>query len=138
RHRRSRRLPHHHIARPAALKRFTTLEARIDAAAHRVLDSLPASGVSGAVVEFLVFGLKQAWACLFGGAMLALMIGTRLFWPEEAGFARYDFLFIAALAIQAGMLVLKLETLSEAKVILIFHVVGTAMELFKTHAGSWI
>jgi uncharacterized membrane protein YoaT (DUF817 family) len=120
------------------LKRFTSVEARIDAAAHGVLDRLPARGLYGALVEFLVFGLKQAWACLFGGAMLALIIATRLFWPDDAGIARYDFLFLAALAIQLGMLGFKLETLAEAKVILIFHVVGTAMELFKTSAGSWI
>jgi uncharacterized membrane protein YoaT (DUF817 family) len=119
------------------LKRFTSVEARIDAAAHGVLDRLPARGLYGALVEFLVFGLKQAWACLFGGAMLALIIATRLFWPDDAGIARYDFLFLAALAIQLGMLGFKLETLAEAKVILIFHIVGTAMELFKTSTGSW-
>ena len=55
------------------------------------------AALSGALVEFLVFGLKQAWACLFGGAMLALIIGTRLWWPDEAPLARYDFLFLAAL-----------------------------------------
>ena len=55
-----------------------------------------------------------------------------------APLARYDFLFLAALAIQLAMLGFKLETLAEAKVILIFHVVGTAMEIFKTSAGSWI
>ncbi|MCB1454178.1 MAG: DUF817 domain-containing protein [Rhizobiaceae bacterium] len=120
------------------MKRFTSLEERIDAAAHAVLDRLPRSGLSGALIEFIVFGLKQAWACLFGGAMLALIIGTRLFWPDDAGLTRYDFLFLAALSIQLGMLVFRLETLDEAKVILIFHVVGTAMEVFKTSAGSWI
>ena len=52
------------------MKRFTSLEARIDAAAHGVLDRLPARGLYGGLVEFLVFGMKQAWACLFGGAML--------------------------------------------------------------------
>ena len=31
-----------------------------------------------------------------------------------------------------------METWDEAKVILMFHVVGTGMELFKTAAGSWI
>ena len=36
------------------------------------------------------------------------------------------------------MLAFRLETWAEAKVILIFHVVGTVMELFKTAAGSWI
>jgi uncharacterized membrane protein YoaT (DUF817 family) len=120
------------------LKRFTSVEARIDAAAHGVLDRLPGRGLYGALVEFLVFGLKQAWACLFGGAMLALIIATRLFWPDDSGFNRYDFLFLAALTIQLAMLGLRLETFAEAKVILIFHVVGTAMELFKTSAGSWI
>jgi len=120
------------------LKRFTSLEARIDAAAHAVLDRLPAHGLYGAVVEFVVFGLKQGWACLFGGAMLALIIGTRLLWPDASMISRYDFLFLAALGIQLAMLGLKLETLSEARVILIFHVVGTAMEIFKTGAGSWV
>ena len=120
------------------MKRFTSLEARIDAAAHAVLDRLPAHGVYGGLVEFLVFGLKQAWACLFGGAMLALIIGTRLWWPEQDFLTRYDFLFLGALGIQLAMLALKLETWSEARVILIFHVVGTVMELFKTSAGSWI
>ena len=36
------------------------------------------------------------------------------------------------------MLLFRLETWAEAKVILIFHVVGTVMELFKTAAGSWV
>ncbi len=119
------------------MRRFTSLESRIDAAAHRVLDRLPATGIAGAAVEFLVFGIKQAFACLFGGLLLALMIATRLWWPDDAPVHRYDFLFAAAVAIQLSLLVLKLETLAEAKVILIFHVVGTVMELFKTAAGSW-
>ncbi|MFM2409662.1 MAG: hypothetical protein RL481_490, partial [Pseudomonadota bacterium] len=33
---------------------------------------------------------------------------------------------------------LRLETWEEAKVILIFHIVGTVMELFKTANGSWL
>lgn len=88
--------------------------------------------------EFLMFGLKQGWACIFGGAMLALLMGTALWYPADAPLARYDFLVIGAVLIQAAMLVFKLETLEEARVILIFHVVGTIMELFKTAAGSWI
>ncbi|MBN9252026.1 MAG: hypothetical protein BGO03_15935 [Mesorhizobium sp. 61-13] len=120
------------------MTRFTSVEAAIDGAAHCVIDKLPASGLSGAAVEFLVFGLKQGWACLFGGAMLFLILATRLLWPEGAFLARYDFLFLAALAIQVAMLAFKLETGAEAKVILVFHVVGTVMELFKTSAGSWI
>ena len=102
------------------MRRFTSVEARIDAAAHGVLDRLPASGILGALGEFLVFGLKQAWACLFGGLMLALIIVTKLAPPDGLGIARYDFLFVAALVIQLVMLAFRLETFSEARVILIF------------------
>ena len=120
------------------MKRFTSLEARIDAAAHAILDRLPANGLSGAFIEFLVFGLKQAWACLFGGALLALIIATKYLPPDSLGLPRYDLLFLAGVALQVSMLLFRLETFDEAKVILIFHVVGTAMEIFKTSAGSWV
>jgi len=97
----------------------------------------PGTGWRLALYEFLLFGFKQGWACLFGGLLLALLLGTHLFYPDGAPLHRYDFLTLAALAIQAGMLVFRLETWREARVILIFHVVGTVMELFKTQAGSW-
>lgn len=71
--------------------RFTSVEATLDKLAHAVLDRMPKSGRSGALVEFVVFGLKQGWACLFGGLMLGLIIGTKLVWPEHAIIARYDF-----------------------------------------------
>ena len=92
----------------------------------------------GWAYEFLLFGLKQAWACLFGGLMLALLLGTHLFWPEHAPLARYDFLVLASVAIQGALLTTKLERWDEALVILIFHIVGTVMEIFKTAQGSWI
>lgn len=87
--------------------------------------------------EFVRFGLKQAWACLFGGLLLGLILVSRLWYPPECAFPRYDALVLAALAIQLCLLLLRLETVQEAKVILAFHVVGTAMEIFKTGAGSW-
>jgi uncharacterized membrane protein YoaT (DUF817 family) len=119
------------------MKQRTSVEARIDAAAHVVLARLPQKGIAGAALEFLVFGLKQAWACLFGGALLALIMLSAVFWPEISVISRYDSLFLSALIIQLGMLLFKLEQPSEAIVIFLFHIVGTAMELFKTKAGSW-
>jgi len=92
----------------------------------------------GWAYEFLLFGLKQAWACLFGALMLALILGTHLFWPQHAPIARYDFLVIASIAVQAILLATKLERWEEAVVIFIFHVVGTIMEIYKTAHGSWI
>lgn len=115
----------------AAHTRFAGIRARLEAPA-------PRPGWQAWGYEFLLFGFKQAWACLFGALMLGLLLGTHLFYPSGAALARYDFLTLAALAIQFGMLALRLETLDEAKVILAFHAVGTVMELFKTHFGSWV
>lgn len=114
---------------PAAT-RFAGIRVRLETFA-------PPPGWPSWIYEFLLFGFKQAWACLFGGLMLALLMATHLFYPDDAALPRYDFLTLAALAIQAAMLLFRLETLSEAKVILAFHVVGTVMEVFKTYAGSW-
>ena len=88
--------------------------------------------------EFLLFGLKMAWSCLFGAAMLSLMIATHFVWPQHAPLYRYDFLLLCALVIQGLMLWTRLESLDEMKVILLYHAIGTAMEVFKTHVGSWI
>lgn len=97
-----------------------------------------AAGPRAWAYEFLLFGFKQGWACLFGGLMLALLLGTHLFYPESAPLHRYDFLTLAAIVVQAGMLLLRLETPREALVICAFHIIGTIMELFKTQAGSWV
>jgi uncharacterized membrane protein YoaT (DUF817 family) len=113
-----------------AQTRFAAIRARLEAFSAR-------PGWRAWLYEFLLFGFKQGWACLFGGLMLALLLGTHLFYPADSALARYDFLTLAALAIQFGMLALRLETLEEAKVILAFHLVGTVMELFKTYYGSW-
>jgi uncharacterized membrane protein YoaT (DUF817 family) len=115
----------------APLARFIEAEARIGVWAEQRRTTL-------LLYEFVRFGLKQGWACLFGGLLLGLLIVTHFLYPQGAWLARYDFLFLAALLIQAGMLAFKLETWEEAKVILIFHLVGTVMEIFKTGVGSWI
>jgi uncharacterized membrane protein YoaT (DUF817 family) len=101
------------------------------------------SRLNAFLYEFLLFGLKQAWACLFGGAMVALLLATHFWWPQPVGaggapLARYDFLLLAAIAIQALLLATKLERWDELVVILVFHLVGTIMEVFKTAQGSWI
>jgi uncharacterized membrane protein YoaT (DUF817 family) len=115
----------------------TQVEQRIDERARRFLAKAPAGGLTAKFTEFIVFGLKQGWACIFGAALLAVLMGARLWYPDGAGLARNDFLTLAAVTIQVLMVAFKLETLRELRVIILFHLVGTVMELFKTDVGSW-
>ena len=87
--------------------------------------------------EFWLFGIKQASACIFGGYLLALILITQFWYPASAPIYRYDFLFLAAVGFQVLLLTLRLESLREAGVILVFHIVATVMEVFKTSVGSW-
>jgi uncharacterized membrane protein YoaT (DUF817 family) len=93
---------------------------------------------TSAPYEFFRFGVKQGWACLFGGIAVFLMIATWRFYPASAPLPRYDFLLFCMIAVQIALLAGQLETSEEAKVILIYHVVGTVMEIFKTSVDSWI
>lgn len=119
------------------MQRATSLEQRIDRAAHRLLSGAPRTGVRAALVEFTVFVLKQAWACVFGALLLVAIVAARLWYPDDAVIARNDALTLTAVLIQVGMLVFRLESGRELWVIVLFHITGTAMELFKTDVGSW-
>lgn len=120
------------------MARFTDVEQGFDDFARRLLAPVPTTGPKAWLAEFLVFGVKQAWACVFGAALLVVLIGARLWYPEDAALARNDFLTIAAVVIQIVMVVARLETLRELRVIILFHLVGTGMELFKTSFGSFM
>ncbi|MGH1330981.1 MAG: DUF817 domain-containing protein [Paracoccaceae bacterium] len=87
--------------------------------------------------EAVMFVLKQGWACLFGMLLLAAILISRAVWQADWPITRYDALFLFAILVQILFLTLKLETPAEARVIALFHITGTAMEIFKIHAGSW-
>jgi uncharacterized membrane protein YoaT (DUF817 family) len=116
---------------------LTTVERAIDHAAHRLLADASERGIRAGLIEFLVFGAKQAWACIFGAALLLVIVAARLWYPDDAALARNDALTIAAVLIQVVMVATRLETGRELWVIVLFHVTGTVMELFKTDVGSW-
>lgn len=97
----------------------------------------PLQGLSRLLHEFWYFGLKEARACLFVGLFfLSVLVVPR---AGLFGVARYDVLFLLALAIQAGMVWSKLETWDELKAISLFHMVGFALEVFKVSGSiqSW-
>jgi uncharacterized membrane protein YoaT (DUF817 family) len=97
----------------------------------------PGWTVQGQAVEVLHFAAKEARACLFAGLFfLSVLLVPRggLF-----GLARYDLLLVLALGIQAWMVWTGRETIDELKAIALFHVLGFALEVFKTSSGirSW-
>jgi uncharacterized membrane protein YoaT (DUF817 family) len=89
------------------------------------------------VKEFLIFGFKQAHAAMFAGSFFVLLFLSNKI--SLFGLARYDFLFLAAVAIQSVLYFTKLETKDEVKVIFLFHIIGLVLELYKTNPaiGSW-
>lgn len=87
--------------------------------------------------EFLVFGLKEARACIFAGLFfIVLFLSNHI---PLFGIPRYDFIFLAAIAIQAWLVWQRFETRDEVLTLCAFHALGLALELFKTHPsiGSW-
>lgn len=89
------------------------------------------------LLEFAYFTAKEAFACIFAGSFfLAVLLLPR---AGFLGVPRYDLLLIIALAIQAAMVWTGLETHDELKAISLFHLLGIALELFKTSRsiGSW-
>ena len=90
-----------------------------------------------AAVEFLAFGFKQLRACIF-----VILLFSAVFLLPRGGLGpvpRYDLLLIIAIVIQGAMVALHLETLDELKAVCLFHVLGFALEVFKTSPGigSW-
>lgn len=86
------------------------------------------------LTELFCFTYKEALACVFPAYILLLLA---LFKILPLPIPRYDAIFIACIVMQAVLLLTKLETFDEFKVICVFHVLGLALELFKTHMGSW-
>lgn len=89
---------------------------------------------------FCRFASLAASAAVFGILLLlAFILSSPMEGQQYFGFYRYDYLLFFALIVQFTMLYLKLESLAEAKVIALFHVMAMVMEVFLTHPsiGSW-
>jgi uncharacterized membrane protein YoaT (DUF817 family) len=87
--------------------------------------------------EFFVFGLKQARACIFAALFFGLLFVSR--YIPLFGLPRYDFLCIAAVAVQLLLVVTRFETKDEVLTLCAFHLLGVGLELFKTSPAiaSW-
>lgn len=97
--------------------------------------SITIASMRAALYELIIFGLKEARACIFAGSFFVLLfLSTHI---PLFGVARYDFLFVAAVFLQAVLYLTGVETWDEVKVIFLFHILGLILELFKTSVGSW-
>lgn len=104
---------------------------------QRWLSRAVGARIAEGIFEFLVFGVKQAAACVFAGSFLFLLaISGHVSIP---GLARYDFLFLSAIAIQIVLVAARLENWREVAVLSLFHLIGMGLELFKTSPSvrSW-
>lgn len=86
--------------------------------------------------DLWAFGWQQALSCLFPGLLFVTLALSRVLSLPNF-LPRYDFILIACLLIQGMMYTVRLETADEMKVIALFHLIGLALELYKTHMGSW-
>jgi uncharacterized membrane protein YoaT (DUF817 family) len=82
------------------------------------------------------FVYQEAASCFFAVFILVMLMVTRYF--PIPGIPRYDVMLILCLAMQVAMVwIIKIETVDELKVICLFHILGTTMEIFKIKMGSW-
>ncbi|MCM3671766.1 DUF817 domain-containing protein [Mesobacillus maritimus] len=87
------------------------------------------------IKQLIHFGWVQVISCLFPGVIFLSMAMTQIL-PLPL-LPRYDWLLIIFLLMQWWMVHTGLETRDELKVITVFHMIGLALEIFKTHMGSW-
>ncbi|HEY5029688.1 MAG TPA: DUF817 domain-containing protein [Candidatus Angelobacter sp.] len=114
-----------------------TVSSGFPLAIERTLTHRLGARLATGITEFIIFGLKQAAACVFAGSFLFLLaISSHISIP---GLARYDFLFLSAIAIQIALVAVRLENWREVAVLSVFHLIGVGLELFKTSPSirSW-
>lgn len=99
---------------------------------------LPLTRVRGIVGQLLRFAWIELQCCGFAIAIFAGLAVSGLIWRQfDLPIARYDALLIYVIIVQALFLIMKWETWRELGVICAFHLIGLALEVFKTSIGSW-
>ncbi|RJQ28187.1 DUF817 family protein [Candidatus Parcubacteria bacterium] len=89
------------------------------------------------VIEFWYFFVANLRASYFGAFLLSIFLLTEIVTIPLIG--RYDFIFLSAVGFQICALIFGFERPKEFFVIILFHILATGMELFKTNPaiGSW-
>lgn len=85
--------------------------------------------------NLLLFTYLQALSCIFPVIIFSALALSKF--VSIPLIPRYDLILLLCIAGQVFMLISKLETLDEFKVICLFHIIGLGLELYKVHMGSW-
>ncbi|WP_314586333.1 DUF817 domain-containing protein [Paenibacillus terrigena] len=85
--------------------------------------------------QLWLFGWNQALCCIFP-VVIFLTLGITKF-ISLPYIHRYDLILLVCIVAQIAMVKFKFETMDELKVIMLFHLIGLALELYKVHMGSW-
>ncbi|UOQ49057.1 DUF817 domain-containing protein [Gracilibacillus caseinilyticus] len=85
--------------------------------------------------QLWTFGIEQAKSCVFAVVIFSALAITQVI--DISFMSRYDLMLMICLVTQVLMLVTKLETWDELKVVCVFHLIGLALEIYKVHMGSW-
>lgn len=86
------------------------------------------------VTRLVQFAWLEVQSCLFAIAVFAGLLVTYL---VPLPVATYDALLLWCIAVTLVFRALGIESWREVGVILVFHLLGLGLELFKVHVGSW-
>ncbi|WP_212721915.1 DUF817 domain-containing protein [Nocardioides dongxiaopingii] len=86
------------------------------------------------LVQLVRFAWLEAQSCLFAVALFAGLVVAHV---VPLPLARYDALLVWCVVVTLGFWALGLETWREVLVVVAFHLVGLALEVFKVGVGSW-
>ncbi|EON72605.1 hypothetical protein H131_10708 [Lysinibacillus sphaericus OT4b.31] len=85
--------------------------------------------------DLFYFAYHQSLSCIFPVVIfITLALSKSIYIP---GLSRYDFILIICLIAQFLMYTFKFETKDEMKVILLFHMIGLVLEIYKVNFNSW-
>lgn len=85
------------------------------------------------IQQLFAFAWQEALSCIFPVVLFVSLAVTKSLNVAH----RYDIMLAIAILTQVMMYLTRLETLDEIKVICVFHILGTGLELYKVHMGSW-
>lgn len=80
--------------------------------------------------ELWCFFIQNLYSAIYGIILIGIIYISQFF--DTHFLFRYDTIFIIVVVLQLILIQLKIETKKEFVTIMVFHIIATAMEVFKT------